>query len=821
MSKFTTLGLFNDEINNISYNDRFYNSNALIDPKNIPNKVCNSNNNPAQNHNKTNSIESIRESEHLDDDENNIDDNSVGSFEKICSILWSFCPTVSPILWQLGLIFMYIYLIERFIHERSSTLELTYSVYLDQYKCVGIILGIDILVLLIVLLIRSTLLNTIFQILFPEGRFTIAFKSILDPDIFLLIWCCTMVIIWISQLKNSKESYNFSFFLAFKMNSLTRDIVVMSHNIMFILALRNLILNIIMFYFSAGFLLNMNPQVVNFLTFYSYIRKLNSIWSGLSSNFIRDSSIPVKQSLNPSQGINKLPQMLKSKAIERTKTCRIHNWLALQLIKQNPVTVMVNNTRHELLSKKDTHEFAKLLFWDIVHNTDNIISWNSEFIKFKRNEFSKNMSNINNLDCNLESVIVRDNPTCSDQFMGNSTTLPLNINEQSIYPNSPSMDNIYDITTNPNEITTASTNTIKTPQPYTPSIYASSISSLSSLLFADNNSNEEGAINTYRFNSENYLSPVSSNGIQSKEINCNMFLSSKIPKKQLHRYITKEVLEVLFPNDHEIFMKLFNIDGHEKITESAFIRGFVSTYEQRKKLISNIDGQRGITNVLRRMLSVFLWFFTIVITLIVIGVNINTIFISGAALLTTVAISLSHMYSSFFTSVIFIVFQNPYNIGDRIRINNDRAMYVRKIGTYCTVFSTLHDQPVTYPHTWLAEQAIYNEGRCHQATLEIVFRISSEASPFAIQNFKKEMETYVNNRPMEFVKDSLFFYCYSIQPGHYAEVAVWVTHVEPWSNSRPLWESRTKLNFFILNTLKKQGVNYMQPVLPISVGEKY
>lgn len=58
---------------------------------------------------------------------------------------------------------------------------------------------------------------------------------------------------------------------------------------------------------------------------------------------------------------------------------------------------------------------------------------------------------------------------------------------------------------------------------------------------------------------------------------------------------------------------------------------------------------------------------------------------------------LGYIYQNFITAVIFVAFTNPYNVGDRVRIDNGEAMYVRNIHTYTTEFVTIHSKPVRAP----------------------------------------------------------------------------------------------------------------------------
>jgi hypothetical protein len=57
---------------------------------------------------------------------------------------------------------------------------------------------------------------------------------------------------------------------------------------------------------------------------------------------------------------------------------------------------------------------------------------------------------------------------------------------------------------------------------------------------------------------------------------------------------------------------------------------------------------------------------------------------------------LGFLYSGFIQSVMFICFVNPYNVGDRVRIENE-LLIVKKISTYFSEFvSVPYNKPVKY-----------------------------------------------------------------------------------------------------------------------------
>ncbi|CRG99955.1 mechanosensitive ion channel protein, putative [Plasmodium relictum] len=283
-----------------------------------------------------------------------------------------------------------------------------------------------------------------------------------------------------------------------------------------------------------------------------------------------------------------------------------------------------------------------------------------------------------------------------------------------------------------------------------------------------------------------------------------------------NEFITKEMIEVfLKPEEAEEFMKEFDLSGHGRIDVIMFRNAIKRAITCRKKFIKSLKGQESILKLVRRLMSILMSFLASVVLLFIFGVSADTIIVTGAAFITAVTVILSYMYTSFITSVIFIAFSNPYNIGDRIRLDGGEAMYIKKIKTYTTEFETTTGKIVIYENSKLSNAKIYNESRSKNAYIDISFKVDINTPLVALKELRKSLQFLVDSRPSDFCKTKNLYFGYSLQPGHFYEISFWIKCVEGWGNWRKVFELRTDIYDFIILQLRLLSISYRLPTQKI------
>ncbi|UKJ89530.2 hypothetical protein MACJ_002781 [Theileria orientalis] len=280
-------------------------------------------------------------------------------------------------------------------------------------------------------------------------------------------------------------------------------------------------------------------------------------------------------------------------------------------------------------------------------------------------------------------------------------------------------------------------------------------------------------------------------------------------------FISRERLALFIPEeDLDKTINLIDISGHGRINFNIIKQALTNLFSSRKKFKRNLKGQQSVFRVVKKLMSAFSWIVSSVILAFMAGVKVEAIVVSGAALLSALTVALSYMYTNFITSVIFVAFSNPYNVGDRVRLDLGEPLIVKKIRTYTTEFVSIHGKILIYQNSLLSTMKITNESRAETATLEIVFKVDEHTSDAALDKFTRIINTAINCRPNDFVKDSAGLYGYEYSPGHCYEVGLWLTCIESWGNWQRIYQLRTEVLQLIIRVCKELGITYYLPVQP-------
>ncbi|XP_952900.1 uncharacterized protein TA07340 [Theileria annulata] len=281
-------------------------------------------------------------------------------------------------------------------------------------------------------------------------------------------------------------------------------------------------------------------------------------------------------------------------------------------------------------------------------------------------------------------------------------------------------------------------------------------------------------------------------------------------------FISRERLALFIPEeDLDKTINLIDISGHGRINFNIIKQALTNLFSSRKKFKRNLKGQQSVFRVVKRLISAVSWIISFVILSFMAGVKVEAIVVSGAAFLSALTVALSYMYTNFITSVIFVAFSNPYNVGDRVRLDNGEPLIVKKIRTYTTEFVSIHGKILIYQNSLLSTMKITNESRSETATLEIVFKIDDMTSDAKIEKLNKIINTAINCRPNDFVKDSAGIFGYHFFPGHCYEVALWLTCIESWGNWQRVYQLRTEVLQLVVRVCKELGIGYTLPTQPL------
>uniref|UniRef100_A0A3B0NJN7 Mechanosensitive ion channel, putative n=1 Tax=Theileria annulata TaxID=5874 RepID=A0A3B0NJN7_THEAN len=280
------------------------------------------------------------------------------------------------------------------------------------------------------------------------------------------------------------------------------------------------------------------------------------------------------------------------------------------------------------------------------------------------------------------------------------------------------------------------------------------------------------------------------------------------------RYITRPMCSDLDQFIVDDFFISYDISNCGSISFENFTSTLINMCSIRKKLITTLKNQRSILELVGNLISIILWFMSLVALLLSFKINKNIVVPSTIGLFSASVVALSYMYTSFITAIMFVVISNPYNVGDRVRIAG-QSMYVRRITTYNTEFRSSYGQHIIYQNMLLSKMAIINESRAKHATVELSLQMSSSTTPASMKMLRDNIKTFVNGRPRDFVTNSIFFHCDKVQVSHFINLVIWATCVKTWSYTKDVYSLRTELMLFVASQCKLLGIGYENPVNPV------
>ncbi|KAL5367884.1 transmembrane domain-containing protein [Cryptosporidium parvum] len=672
------------------------------------------------------------------------------------------------------------------------------------------ILLLDVFTYIIIMCLRHIItLYTLSR--FGEGRFFAAVSGSLDPELVYCIWSTLCLVLTMGEMNATIDpisgvepihTYTLKWFdnilPSLKIPKVPWDLIQCCHIAILIMTVRRLLLAIITFYFRLDFIMSINPQVSQFLRQYSLLRRIDTklylikphiqkkdfLLYSTGMELPNKSNFPqIDNQKSPNRvttgNIPNVPSMLMDYNIDYTAKSSSENWLALQFIKQYNVSIYIDHDKYEIRTKQQARDFAKIIFYDILQHLHAIMLYHyiggTDHVKPQKEPPLRSDT----------YSIIGDDTFCHAliDFEERHDFKGTDLRNVDYFEKKSSADTLFSKSGSNHQ---KSNNQQK---------------------IVEEQQTDHNYSNTNNNNSSNERSQT-----QADNKNKNQSLPTTLPNS---------VLDILYDKPLGDLIKQIDTARRGQITEEEWVRFCVGIYDSRKKILRAASSQEGIVQVFRRMISIFSWFFTGIVILLMVGINVNTLVISGAAIISSLSVGLSYIYSNFFSAVIFVIFLNPYNVGDRIRVNNGGAMIVKKIETFYTEFHTVFEAPVLIPHSWLSSQMIYNESRSKCCSSEIQFLISDTTSPFSIEALATAVQEYISVRPSEFVASNFWCGINAIQPGHSATVYMWITNTDPFHNRRKLLISKSKLLLFILHTLRQLGIQYTLPVSRVRIENEF
>ncbi|GFE54667.1 mechanosensitive ion channel protein [Babesia ovis] len=745
--------------------------------------------------------------------------------------------------------------------------------------CLIFILVGNTIMYLCVMLLRFILLKMMFYLRLSRHAYVFAMINMLDPSIFYVLWAAMQALVWqifVSRIKGDVTLYIIdstlfskyvSSYLIFKEEGLVW--VSCAVQLHLILAIRSMALSLISFTFELNLLVTSNEAVKRYLRLYANIRKFNIDWLELvisrpeiaerirkafSGNHIGNKMSPLVERCNEStydfhsayslRILNEshdtaymeyfktkedlsVPSESAEAIVEQSSASAFSNWLLICYVMRVPPVVSLIKQDVALKGRDMVPKCAAALFEQMYftlvkahEERDAVPEVDSE-----PNTETKSDSKQNNPETKLSEgdqadVDTPDNETSEEKptsatepepTVKDDSAMDLNDKGDSEEPQGESSSgktrntSSIDATEQKSQQSAPDDNeNAQTGSKVNPKLRNNRLVSMMKM-YEFRHSLEGNKQN----NAQQHHDDAA--GIVTPDFHFNS------GKDHDDRFLSAEQLKsFLVPEEADTIVSLLDLSGHGRINVSMLHQALLNLYNARKKFKNVIKGQDSIFKVLLRLLSCGTWICALVVMAFMAGITAEAIVVSGAALMSALTVALSYLYTNFLTSVIFVAISNPYNVGDRVRLNDGEPLIVKKIRTYTTEFVTIMGKGLVFQNAVLANMKITNETRSVRATFDFEFAVDYKTTDEQLTALNDHLLAISNSRPNDFVKDGVCtFYC-EVKPGHCLKIAIWVTCIESWGNWQRIFHLRSELMEATMRYCRENNIGYTTPVQPIA-----
>lgn len=159
-------------------------------------------------------------------------------------------------------------------------------------------------------------------------------------------------------------------------------------------------------------------------------------------------------------------------------------------------------------------------------------------------------------------------------------------------------------------------------------------------------------------------------------------------------------------------------------------------------------------------------------------------------------------------------------MGDRVRVNDSVPMWVDKINVYYTSFKRLDNSIEMHANSVLSASRIRNETWAEFAIIEFPIRVGYRTSAMQLDKLTTAVIHWIRERKHVWKDDFIEFYIYDMSVNEYMDIAFWIGHRFTFHNGAALWGDMSKLRMFMLETMRRLGIEYIKATQPIYLGPR-
>ncbi|KAI3637585.1 hypothetical protein MIR68_004234 [Amoeboaphelidium protococcarum] len=260
---------------------------------------------------------------------------------------------------------------------------------------------------------------------------------------------------------------------------------------------------------------------------------------------------------------------------------------------------------------------------------------------------------------------------------------------------------------------------------------------------------------------------------------------------------------------------IFDRDFTGTISKQELKDAVVGMYKERKELSSSLRDVGSAVGKLDNVLVIMVVLLACMTALLIFGVPIGSYLLTSISVLFAATFVFGNSARNMFEGIIFLFVTHPYDVGDRVFIDNNNYI-VKELGILYTVLEKWDGQVIYSPNSVLATKDITNVRRSPNQIETVEVHLAYDTSAELIQTFRQKLNEYVQTESKDFMP-KIDLVPFEIEAMNKIKYYIYLEHRNNWQDSGRRWQRHAKFMNFLRETLITLGIVYHPMQQPIHV----
>ena len=262
------------------------------------------------------------------------------------------------------------------------------------------------------------------------------------------------------------------------------------------------------------------------------------------------------------------------------------------------------------------------------------------------------------------------------------------------------------------------------------------------------------------------------------------------------------------------FHDIIDPNNDYETTQDEFNDALINIFDSWKQLSSALLGLNNISKALNMFSTVLYWFIECFIFMAIFEISSNSILVPLLTFSIIASFAFGNVISQFITSLIFITFIHPYDIGDKISskdILDRNSIIVKEINIWVTIVSEVCSGKLVHiPNHIMMNNCIENHTQSKNVVIVVPMWIGSLTTQVQLNLLLNEVKqhTKLDSSPW---KPSVSLYVDTADPASgKMQITFWMEHKCEWIQSDKIFISKTELIMTIMDIMKNLHIEFQE-----------